>query len=315
VTDDGLTLTVSDLSGRLAVVTGANSGLGLGLSRALAGAGADVIMTVRNRSKGEAAVDEVRRTVPTAKLTIKQLELGSLNSVAALGEDLVAEGRPIDILINNAGLITPPKRQTTDDGFELQFGVNHLGHFALTGHLLPLLRAARAARVVTVSSIAAKQPDLDFDDANAEREYRPMRSYGIAKLAQLMFAVELNRLSSECGWGLISNAAHPGLAKTNLLSGASYGRDKPTWANRFAGLASRLLPFLWLNVDEAIKPAMYAAVSSQAEGATYYCPRGFYETAGGGVTFAQVPRLARSEYDRRALWQRSEELTGVTYPH
>jgi NAD(P)-dependent dehydrogenase (short-subunit alcohol dehydrogenase family) len=312
---DGLTLAVPDLSGRLAVVTGTNSGLGLGLSRALAAVGADVIMTVRSQAKGEAAVDAIRKTAPAAKLTIKQLELASLNSVAALGEDLVAEGRPVDILINNAGLITPPERQTTDDGFELQFGVNHLGHFALTAHLLPLLRAAPGARVVTVSSIAAKQPDINFEDANAEREYRPMRSYGIAKLAQLMFAMELNRLSRQRGWGLTSNAAHPGLARTNLLSGASYGRDKPTWANRFAGLVSRLLPFLWLDVDEAIKPTMYAAVSSHAEGATYYCPRGFYETAGGGVAFAKVPKLARSEADCRALWQRSEELTGVTYPN
>ena len=308
-----LALEVPDLSGRFAVVTGANSGLGLGLAKSLAGAGADVVMAIRSRAKGEAAIAEIRRELPSAKLTIRALDLSSLKSVAALGDELAAEGRPIDILVNNAGVMTPPQRQETDDGFELQFGANHLGHFALTGHLLPLLRAAEGARVVTVSSIAAGQRNLDFDDANAQRGYRPMRSYGMAKLAQLMFAVELDRRSRRGGWGLMSNAAHPGLSKTNLLSGASYGREKPTLQARFTQLTWWLLPFMWLDVDEGIKPTLYAAVSPDAEGGKYYGPRGFYETAGGGVTFAGVPRLARSEPDRERLWQLSEQLTGVTY--
>jgi len=233
--------------------------------------------------------------------------------VAGLADELAAEGRPIDILINNAGVMTPPQRQETDNNFELQFGANHLGHFALTGRLLPLLRAAEGARVVTVSSIAAGQRNLDFDDANARHGYKPMRSYGIAKLAQLMFAVELDRRSRRGDWGLMSNAAHPGLSKTNLLSGASYGREKPTLQARFTQLTWWLLPFMWLDVDEGIKPTLYAAVSPDAEGGKYYGPRGFYETAGGGVTFAGVPRLARSEPDRERLWQLSEQLTGVTY--
>jgi len=308
-----LTLEVPDLSGRFAVVTGANSGLGFGLAKSLAGAGVDVVMAIRNRAKGEAAIAEIRRELPSAKLTIRQLDLSSLKSVAALGDELAAEGRPIDILINNAGVMTPPQRQETDDGFELQFGANHLGHFALTGRLLPLLRAAGGARVVTVSSIAAGQRNLDFDDANAQHGYKPMRSYGMAKLAQLMFAVELDRRSRRDGWGLMSNVAHPGLSKTNLLSGASYGRDKPTLQARFTQLTWWLLPFMWLDVDEGIKPTLYAAASPDAEGAKYYGPRGFYETAGGGVTFAGVPRLARSESGRERLWQLSEQLTGVTY--
>ena len=135
-----------DLSGKLVVVTGANSGLGFGLARRLSAAGADVVMAIRNRAKGEKAIEEIRATVPDAKLTIKSLDLSSLAAVAALGEQLNAEGRPIDILINNAGVMTPPERDTTADGFELQFGSNHLGHFALTAHLLPLLRAANGAR-------------------------------------------------------------------------------------------------------------------------------------------------------------------------
>src|SRR5690349_13423843 len=151
-----LATTVPDLSGKLAVVTGSNSGLGLGLATRLSAAGADVTMAIRNRAKGEEAVDQIRATVPTAKLTIKSLDLSSLASVKALGDELNAEGRPIDILINNAGIMQPPQRATTTDGFELQFGCNHLGHFALTGHVLPLLRAADGARVTSLSSSAAR---------------------------------------------------------------------------------------------------------------------------------------------------------------
>jgi NAD(P)-dependent dehydrogenase (short-subunit alcohol dehydrogenase family) len=311
-----LTLEIPDQSGRYAVVTGANSGLGFGLAKRLAAAGADVVMPVRSRAKGEAAAAEIRREFPAAKLSIRALDLSSLKSVAALGGELTAEGRPIDILINNAGVMTPPRRQETQDGFELQFGTNHLGHFALTGHLLPLLRAAGSARVVTVSSLAATQRQLEssaFADVNAQRDYKPMRSYGIAKLAQLMFAFELDRRSRRAGWGLISNAAHPGLSKTNLLSGASYGREKPTLQARFTQLTWRLLPFMWLDVDEGIKPTLHAAVSPDAQGAKYYGPRGFYETVGGGVTLAGLPPLARSQADREQLWQLSEQLTGVTY--
>lgn len=309
-----LALDVPALHGSFAVVTGANSGLGFGLAKRLSAAGADVVLAVRDRAKGERAIAEIRRAVPEAKLGIRQLDLSSLSSVAALGEELTAEGRPIDILINNAGVMTPPERQQTGDGFELQFGTNYLGHFALTGRLLGLLRAAEAARVVTVSSIAATQRDLDFGDVNAQRGYKPMHAYGVAKLAQLMFAVELDRRSRTGGWGLMSNAAHPGLTKTNLLSGASYGRATPTLQARLTRLTWRLLPFMWLDIDEGIKPTLYAAVSPDAQGGAYYGPRGFYETVRGGVTFAAVPRLARSEPDTRQLWQLSEQLTGVSYP-
>ncbi|OBJ46267.1 SDR family oxidoreductase [Mycobacterium colombiense] len=309
-----LSLDVPDLRGRFAVVTGANSGLGFGLAKRLSAAGADVVMAIRDRVKCEQAIAEIRRDVPEAKLSIRQLDLSSLSSVAALGEELTAEGRPIDILINNAGVMTPPQRQQTSDGFELQFGTNHLGHFALTGRLLGLLRAAESARVVTVSSIAATQGSIDFGDVNAEQGYKAMHSYGVAKLAQLMFAIELDRRSRAGGWGLMSNAAHPGLTKTNLLSGASYGRTTPTLQARLTRLTWRLLPFMWLDIDEGIKPTLYAAVSPDAQGAKYYGPRGFYETVRGGVTFAGLPRLARSEPDMRQLWQLSEQLTGVGYP-
>ncbi|WP_179466779.1 SDR family oxidoreductase [Mycolicibacterium vinylchloridicum] len=306
-----LTLAVPDLSGKHVVVTGANSGLGFGLAKRLAAAGADVVMAVRSSTKGEAAAAQIRQANPAARLTVEMIDLASLASVEAFAEGLTRQGRPIDVLIANAGVMTPPTRQETGDGFELQFGANHLGHFALTGRLLPLLRGGR---VVTVSSIAATQRNLRFDDVNATGGYKAMYSYGVAKLAQLMFAFELERRSRAGGWGVTSNAAHPGLSKTNLLSGASYGLDKPTLTSRLTQATWRLLPFMWLEVDEGIKPTLYAAVSSDAAGATYYGPRGLYETAGGGVTFAKLNRLALDVDECGRLWQQSENLTGVTYP-
>ena len=311
-----LVATVPDLSGKLVVVTGANSGLGFGLSRRLSAAGADVIMAIRNRAKGEAAIDEIRKTVPDAKLSIKSLDLSSLSSVAALGEELNGDGRPIDILINNAGVMTPPERDATADGFELQFGSNHLGHFALTGHLLPLLRAANGARVVSLSSLAARQSGkIHFDDPQFEKSYAAMAAYGQSKLAVLMFALELDRRSHAAGWGIVSNAAHPGLTKTNLqLSGPSHGREKPALMARLYQASWRFTPFLWQEIDEGILPALYAAATPHAEGGAFYGPRGFYEAAGGGVRPAKIPAPARNEDDCRRLWELSEQLTGVSYP-
>jgi NAD(P)-dependent dehydrogenase (short-subunit alcohol dehydrogenase family) len=310
-----LVATVPDLSGKLAVITGSNSGLGFGLARRLSAAGADVVMAIRNRAKGEAAIDEIRATVPDAKLTIKPLDLSSLAGVAALGEQLNADGRPIDILINNAGVMTPPKRDTTTDGFELQFGSNHLGHFALTAHLMPLLRAADSPRVVSLSSLAARQGRIHLDDPQFEKSYTPMQAYGQSKLAVLMFARELNRRSKEAGWGILSDAAHPGLTKTNLqTSGPSHGRSKPSTMERFYKLSWRLTPFLWQEIDEGILPALYAATSPQAEGGAFYGPHGIYEAAGGGVATAKVPARARNDADCRRLWDISEKLTGVSYP-
>jgi len=310
-----LVATVPDLSGKLAVITGSNSGLGFGLARRLSAAGADVVMAIRNRAKGEAAIDEIRATVPDAKLTIKPLDLSSLAGVAALGEQLNADGRPIDILINNAGVMTPPKRDTTTDGFELQFGSNHLGHFALTAHLMPLLRAADSPRVVSLSSLAARQGRIHFDDPQFEKSYTPMQAYGQSKLAVLMFARELDRRSKEAGWGIVSDAAHPGLTKTNLqISGPSHGRSKPSTMEQLYKLSWRLTPFLWQEIEEGILPALYAATSPQAEGGAFYGPHGIYEAAGGGVAAAKVPARARNEADCRRLWDISEKLTGVSYP-
>ena len=208
--------TVPDLTGRLAIVTGANSGLGFGLTERLAAAGAEVVLAVRNREKGEDAVTRLTALVPGAKLSVRSLNLSSLESVAAFAAEAAKDGRPIDILINNAGVMAPPLRGTTDDGFELQFGSNYLGPFALTARLLPLLRAAEHPRVTTMSSIIARRGKLDWEDLQAEKNYVPYNSYGASKLADLMFARELQVRSDAAGWGILSTAAHPGGTKTNL---------------------------------------------------------------------------------------------------
>lgn len=310
-----LVATVPDLSGKLAIVTGANSGLGFGLTRRLSAAGAEVVLAIRNQAKGEAAVGEIRRVVPDARLTIKPLDLSSLSSVAALGEHLNSLGRPIDILINNAGVMTPPERDTTSDGFELQFGSNYLGHFSLTAHLLPLLSAGPGARVVSLSSLAARRGRINFGDLQFEKSYSAMQSYGQSKLAVLMFARELDRRSRAAGWNIVSNAAHPGLTKTNLqISGPSRGRENPSVIQRLYQTSWRYAPFLWQEIDEGILPALYAAVTPQAEGGAYYGPRGLYEAAGGGVREAKVPARATNAADCQKLWEISERLTGVNYP-
>lgn len=303
---------VPDLTGRLAVITGANSGLGFGLSRRIAAAGAEVIMAVRDRHRGTAAIERIRAELPDAALSLRHLDLARLSSVAALGAELVREGRPVDILINNAGVMAPPRRVITEDGFELQFGANYLGHFALTGHLLPLLRSAGAARVVSVSSLTAGFGRFDFADPSSERRYQPMRAYARSKLAMLVFARELDRRASLGNWGIRSYAAHPGATVTNLMvTGATHGGRRTRLVRLRNWLAFRVP--IWQQVSTGILPILYAATSPDAEGGGYYGPDGFGELS-GGVAPARLPRPARDETDAVRLWELSERLTGVTYP-
>jgi NAD(P)-dependent dehydrogenase (short-subunit alcohol dehydrogenase family) len=306
-------LRVPDLTGKLAVITGANSGLGFGLTGRFAMAGAEVILAVRNRQKGEDAVARVRADVPDARLSIRDLDLSSLASVAAFGNTLSAEGRPVDFLVNNAGIMTPPKREVTEDGFELQFGSNYLGHFALTAHLLPLLRAARSPRVLSLSSILARAGRLDWDDLQSEGRYRPQRAYGLSKLAALMFARELERRSVLGGWGVRSNAAHPGATVTNLqVTGPTHGGNGSQLMQR-VNRASHRIGWLWQEVPEGILPALYASTSPDAAGGGYYGPGGFAELTGGPKP-AAVPKRALSDADCVRLWDVSEGLTGVAFP-
>jgi NAD(P)-dependent dehydrogenase (short-subunit alcohol dehydrogenase family) len=305
-------ITVPDLTGKLAVVTGANSGLGLGLTGRLAKAGADVILAVRNRTKGKDAIERLTAEIPGAKFGLHDLDLSSLDSVAVLGEQLNADGRPIDILLNNAGIMTPPTRDVTKDGFELQFGSNYLGHFALTGHLLPLLRQGNA-HVVTMSSMTNRWGRLNFDDLNWEKSYSPQRSYGTSKLANLMFALELQRRSDRGGWGLRSNSAHPGATITNLqVTGPTHGRD----SSRMVDLMNRIsyrIPGMWQRVGQGILPALYAATSPDAVDGGYYGPNGPFELT-GAPTEARMPKRALHENDARRLWDVSEQLTQVRFP-
>ena len=294
------------------MVTGANSGIGLETARALATAGADVVLAVRNGDKGAQAADDIRSTAPNATITVGALDLASLALVEGFAKQMLGEGRPIDLLVNNAGIMAVPKRHTTADGFELQFGTNHLGHFALTGRLLPLLRASEHPRVVTVSSIAHQMGSIPFDDLNLEHGYRGWRAYAESKLANLLFASELQRRSRREGWRILSNAAHPGSTRTNLqTTGPNLGKQKG--ASSLIELPMRL-PGMSQDAVQGALPTLYAATSPGAVGDGYYGPSGFLEMTGTGVTTARRSKRARNEADAARLWSLSERLTGVAYP-
>ncbi|WP_369137011.1 SDR family oxidoreductase [Modestobacter versicolor] len=305
-------ITVPDLSGKRAVLTGGSDGIGLVIARRLVAAGADLVLPVRNRGKGEAATAEVRARIPRADITLHELDLSSLDSVAAFAGALVDEGRPVDVLVANAGVMTPPERRTTADGFELQFGTNHLGHVALVAGLLPLLRAGRA-RVTTQLSVAANRNAVHWDDLQWERTYDPMRAYSSSKIAVGLFALELDRRSQDAGWGITSNISHPGIAPTNLLAPRpEIGR---TGESREIRLIRRLSRWGIAGTPEtAALPALLAATSPDAGGGRYYGPRRFQHMSGSPAEQALYQRL-RSTEDAQRIWEVSEQLAGVSFPH
>jgi NAD(P)-dependent dehydrogenase (short-subunit alcohol dehydrogenase family) len=289
-----------DQHGRVAIVTGANSGLGAAIARELARAGATVVMAVRNREKGERAVEEVRAHVPDAALELRDLDLGNLASVRAFASQ--HQGR-LDLLVNNAGIMAPPRRET-HDGFESQFGTNHLGHFALTGLLMPRLLEAPEPRVVTQSSGAHRIGRINFDDLQGERRYINWLAYGQSKLANLMFALELQRRASAAGSALRSLAAHPGYARTNLQFAS------PPW---YEQLVMRITnPLIGQSADMGALPALYAATVPDLPGGTFVGPDGFMEQRGHPKVVKGAGR-AYDEEGQRRLWEVSEELTGVRY--
>ncbi|MET8468117.1 SDR family oxidoreductase [Streptomyces sp. NPDC006422] len=305
-------ITVPDLSGRRAVVTGASDGIGLGLATRLAAAGAEVLLPVRNPRKGEAALAAIREKAPQAHVSLRELDLSSLASVAALGDTLRAEGLPIHLLINNAGVMTPPDRQTTADGFELQFGTNHLGHFALVAHLLPLLREGRA-RVTSQVSVAANQGAINWDDLNWERSYDGMKAYSQSKIAFGLFGLELDRRSRAHDWGITSNLSHPGVAPTNLLAARpEVGRAKDTLGVRLIRTLSAR-GIVVGTVHTAQLPALYAATSPDAERGKFYGPRGIAHMGGPPGEQKLYSRLRGTDEARR-VWQVSEELTKAVFP-
>ncbi|MEP6842503.1 MAG: SDR family oxidoreductase [Pseudolysinimonas sp.] len=296
---------VPDLTGKLAIVTGANSGLGFGLTGRLAAAGAEVVMAVRNLEKGESARNELLAAQPEARLRLERIDLASLESVAAFAAGRVADGRPVDILLNNAGVMMPPKRETTLDGFELQFESNYLGHYALTARLLPLLRAAAAPRVTSLSSVMAHLGRYRWNDLQSEH-YSPARSYGLSKLAMLSFARELQRRSDAHGWGLLSDAAHPGFTRTHLQSSGPRRGKTPLPPREY-----RRTPFSQL-IETGILPALYAATSPDAAPGHYYGPDGFLGLTGGSHR-AREPRAARNAADAVRLFDESARLAGVAF--
>jgi len=305
-------LDLPDLSGTHAVVTGANSGIGLAAATRLAGAGADVILAVRNAEKGAEAVASIRAAHPQAEVSVERLDLANLGSVAELAERLVEAGRAVDLLVNNAGVMTPPERHTTDDGFELQFGTNHLGHFALTGRLLPLLGQAPRPRVVTISSLMARVGRIRLDDLQSERGYSPTATYSQSKLANLLFMLELNRRSEREGWEIVSVGAHPGYTHTNLQhAGPAMGSGVVT-RGRLATYRLAELLHVGQGPAQGCLPTLYAATRPEATGGTYWGPGGPFE-ARGFPTAATFPRRALDEGVAARLWEVSEELTGVQY--
>lgn len=306
------TVDVPDLSGRLAVVTGGSDGVGFGLAERLAAAGAEVILPVRNTDKGRYAADRISAVVPGAQVSLRRLDLASLQSVADFAGELVAQDRPIHLLVNNAGIMNPPSRQTTADGFELQWGTNHLGHFALTVRLLPVLRAG-GARVTTQSSIAAASHAINWDDVNFEKSYSASAAYSQSKIANLMFGLELHRRSAAGGWGITSNVSHPGITATNLLAAQPHmGRSGDTAAVRLIRALARL-GIMAQTVDQGLLPALYAATNPLAEGGKLYGPAGFRHLSGPPAEQA-VYAPARSAADAARLWDLSERLTGVRVP-
>ncbi len=293
-----------NLAGRRAIVTGANSGLGWWTTKALAEHGASVTMAVRDVGKGSSAAATL-----TGDITVEALDLADLASVRDFSERWSA-GNPagLDLLVNNAGIMAIPRRETVD-GFETQLGTNHLGHFALTGLLMPALVAVPGSRVVTVSSQAHRMGKMNWDDLMGERRYRTWGAYGQSKLANLLFTSELQRRIDESGWSILALAAHPGYANTNLQSAGPAMRGRSLEA-RLTGVTNRIMA---QPAQMGALPTLFAATAPGLPGGSYIGPDGFLEQRGH-------PRLvgrsaaAQSAADAQRLWQVSEELTSVRYP-
>jgi NAD(P)-dependent dehydrogenase (short-subunit alcohol dehydrogenase family) len=294
-------------AGKTALITGANSGLGFEAAKVLAGKGAHTVMAVRDMAKGEKAAADVRAAVPNADLKVMALDLASLASIRSFAETFAASHGRLDMLINNAGVMAIPPR-TTADGFEMQFGTNHLGHFALTGLLLPLILKTAGARVATVSSGIHIIGKINFDDLQSERSYSKWAAYGQAKLANLLFAYELQRKLEASGSSVISVVAHPGYASTNLqnvgpeMEGSRSGQRTMLAANRVMAQSAAM----------GALPEVYAATSPHVHGGDYIGPDGFLGQKGFPKKVKSNSR-SRDQAVAARLWAVSEELTGVGY--
>jgi NAD(P)-dependent dehydrogenase (short-subunit alcohol dehydrogenase family) len=300
------TADIPPLNGRTAVITGATGGLGYETALALAGAGAAVVLTGRNEAKGLLALQAIRSQFPNARIAYENLDLANLASVADFSRRFAATHASLDLLVNNAGVMALPERQATSDGFEMQFGTNYLGHYALTAHLLGLLRRGDLPRVVNLSSLAHRAGTVNFDDLQSTRSYTPWKAYSQSKLAMLMFALELQHRSDAGGWGLMSNAAHPGYARTDLIANGP-GASGLMWQ-----INKLLRPFVSQSAAEGALPTLFAATSPEAKAGGYYGPNWFYELKGPPVPAKIMPQAKDAGVAAR-LWDVSAALTGVSF--
>jgi len=285
---------IQDLSGKTVVITGSNSGLGLASSHALAAKGAHVIMTARDEQRGWAAKAKVEHAIPGASVEVRRLDTSSLDSVRAFAQEFSG---PLDILINNAGIMAIPFSQSVD-GYEMHLATNHLGHFALTASLLESLKAAPAARVVTISSVAGKQTAMSFDDITTETGYEKWSAYARSKLANLLFTVELDRKLRDVGSTISALAAHPGLSDTNLF---------PDDSGRMGGIVKRLAQ----SADAGALPQLFAATSPTAQSGQYYGPS--FAEFRGGPKLLKMPTVAVSVEEAQKLWAQSVDVTGLDF--
>ena len=294
---------VPSQAGKRYLITGGNSGIGYYAALELARRGASVVLACRDKARGEAAARQLNVESGGATAEVLELDLASLDSVKRVAEGLVARAVPFDALINNAGVMAPPKRQESRDGFELQFGTNVLGHYALTCRLMPVVKE----RVVTLSSIAHKRGQIAFEDLQSKAGYNPMRAYQQSKLADLMFAFELERKLRAAGSQVASIAVHPGVARTNLFKvGSSTGLAKVAET-----VLQTSLGVLFGSGPDGAVPTIFAATSPEAKGGEYYGPQGFQEMRGGDVGPAFVSKAAQDVAAQQKLWNICADLTGV----
>lgn len=289
---------IPDQTGKQVIITGSNSGIGFEAAKVLAAKHAEITMACRNTAKGESAAETIRAAHPGAAITVMELDLADLDSVRQFAEQFKESHEELHLLINNAGVMAPPKRRETSDGFEIQIGTNHLGHFALTGHLLETLAKTRGSRVVVVSSLAHKGGKVDFDDLNSKRSYTPFKAYGQSKLANLLFTYELQRRLGEAGVETIAVAAHPGWTATNLQDNSK--------------LFKSLNPLFAQKPAMGALPTLYAATVDDVRGGEFFGPSGLGEMRGFPKKVRSNARSHDAEVAGR-LWDVSTELTKVEF--
>jgi NAD(P)-dependent dehydrogenase (short-subunit alcohol dehydrogenase family) len=301
---------IPDQSGRTVLVTGGNSGLGYQTVLQLARKGGHVLLGARDRARAQAALDQLKTEAPGSHIELAQFDLADLTSVERFSAEFLASRQDLDVLVNNAGVMAIPRRETTAQGYERQFGTNHLGHFALTGRLLPALIKRPGSRVVTVSSNQHKRTKgINFDDLQGEHNYQPWPAYAKSKLANAMFVLELDRRLRAAGLDVISVGAHPGFASTNLqISGPRSGGT--SLGARIQGFGTRLLG---QPASDGALPQLYAATAEGVHGGEYFGPDGLAEMRGHHPRLVQFSAAAHDEAAAARLWAVSEELTGVTF--